>query len=35
MTRLAVSLEAAAFNLRTLLQDIRENPGRYIRLSIF
>jgi phospholipid/cholesterol/gamma-HCH transport system substrate-binding protein len=32
---LAVSLEAAAFNLRTLLQDIKENPGRYIRLSIF
>jgi phospholipid/cholesterol/gamma-HCH transport system substrate-binding protein len=32
---LAVAMEQAAFNLRALLQDIKDNPGRYIRLSIF
>jgi phospholipid/cholesterol/gamma-HCH transport system substrate-binding protein len=32
---LAVQLEGAAFNLRALLEDMRQNPGRYIRLSIF
>jgi phospholipid/cholesterol/gamma-HCH transport system substrate-binding protein len=32
---LAVTLEGAAFNLQRLLEDIRLNPGRYIRLSIF
>jgi phospholipid/cholesterol/gamma-HCH transport system substrate-binding protein len=32
---LAVNLEFAAFNLQRLLEDIRLNPGRYIRLSIF
>ncbi len=32
---LYVNLNAAAASLRTLLDDIRENPGRYISLSIF
>ena len=32
---LAVNLELAAFNLQRLLEDVRQNPGRYIRLSIF
>jgi phospholipid/cholesterol/gamma-HCH transport system substrate-binding protein len=32
---LAINLEFAAFNLQRLLEDMRLNPGRYIRLSIF
>jgi phospholipid/cholesterol/gamma-HCH transport system substrate-binding protein len=32
---LAIALEQSAFNLRALLEDIKANPGRYIRLSIF
>ena len=32
---LAVAMEQSAFNLRALLEDIKANPGRYIRLSIF
>ena len=32
---LAVRTEAAVSQLELLLQDIRENPGRYVRLSIF
>jgi ABC-type transporter Mla subunit MlaD len=34
-TTLAVRAEAAVFQLEQLLADIRANPGRYIRLSIF
>ena len=34
-TTLAVRAEAAVTQLQQLLQDIRENPGRYVRLSIF
>ena len=32
---LYVSLQGAADNLRLLLEDVRENPGRYIKLEIF
>lgn len=32
---LALRAETAVLNLELLLQDIRENPGRYVRLSIF
>jgi phospholipid/cholesterol/gamma-HCH transport system substrate-binding protein len=32
---LAIAMEQSAFNLRALLEDIKANPGRYIRLSIF
>lgn len=34
-TTLAVNAEALMAELRLFLEDVRENPGRYVRLSIF
>jgi phospholipid/cholesterol/gamma-HCH transport system substrate-binding protein len=34
-TTLAVRAESVLLSLDSLLQDFRENPGRYVRLTIF